>query len=55
MNGVEDLIIYKQYLELIYYTEKILMKYPKCERFALVTNRLVRKLKLCYNLIAKRE
>ena len=38
MNGVEDLIIYKQYLEHIYYTEKILMKYPKCERFALVTN-----------------
>ena len=38
MNGVEDLIIYKQYLELIYYMEKILMKYPKCERFALVTN-----------------
>ena len=33
MNGVEDLIIYKQYMELIYYTEMILVKYPKCERF----------------------
>ncbi len=38
MNGVEDLIIYKQYMELIYYTEMILVKYPKCERFALATN-----------------
>ncbi len=34
---VEDLIIYKQYIELIYYTESILMKYPKCERFALAS------------------
>lgn len=34
---VEDLIIYKQYIELIYYTENILMKYPKCERFALAS------------------
>lgn len=34
---VEDLIIYKQYIELLYYTENILMKYPKCERFALAS------------------
>lgn len=34
---VEDLIIYKQFIELIYYTENILMKYPKCERFALAS------------------
>ncbi|MCI8575582.1 MAG: four helix bundle protein [Bacilli bacterium] len=34
---VEDLIIYKQFIELIYYTESILMKYPKCERFALAS------------------
>jgi len=34
---VEDLIIYKQYIELIYYTENILMKFPKCERFALAS------------------
>lgn len=37
MTKVEDLIIYKEYLELIYYTEMILEKYPKCERFAIVT------------------
>lgn len=37
MDRVEDLTIYKQYLELIYYTEMILEKYPKCERFAIVT------------------
>lgn len=34
--AVEDLTIYKQYLELIFYTEKIVEKYPKCERGALV-------------------
>lgn len=34
---VEDLVIYKQFIELIYYTESILMKYPKCERFALAS------------------
>ena len=37
MTRVEDLTIYKQYLELIYYTEMILEKYPKCERFSIVT------------------
>ncbi len=31
-NGVEDLLIYKQYLELIYYSTEILLKYPKRER-----------------------
>ncbi len=36
-KSVEDLIIYKQYIELLYYTENILMKYPKCERFALAS------------------
>ncbi len=35
MNDVEGLVIYKQYLDLIYYTENILLKYPKSERFAL--------------------
>lgn len=34
---VEDLSIYKQYLELIFYTEKIVEKYPKCERYSLVS------------------
>lgn len=33
---VEDLIIYKQYVELIYYTHQILLKYPKIERYSLV-------------------
>lgn len=38
MTKVEDLTIYKQYLELIYYTESIMEKYPKCERFSIVTS-----------------
>jgi len=33
----EELKIYKQYVELIYYTENILKKYPKSERFAICT------------------
>lgn len=32
MNNIEDLIIYKHYLEMIFYTEKILEKYPKIEK-----------------------
>lgn len=34
---VDDLIIYKQYVELIYYTEMITEKYPKVEKLAIVT------------------
>lgn len=34
--NVEDLLIYKQYNELIYYTHSILLKFPKSERFSLV-------------------
>lgn len=30
MNDVEGLMIYKQYMELIYYMENIVLKYPKC-------------------------
>lgn len=37
MNEVEELIIYKQYVELICYTEMILEKFPKKERVALVS------------------
>lgn len=37
MKNVEDLMIYKEYLELIYYTEIIVEKYPKSERYAMVT------------------
>lgn len=32
MYELEDLLIYKQYLELIFYTESILVKYPKLEK-----------------------
>lgn len=34
--NVEDLIIYKQYVELVYYTHSILLKFPKIERYSLV-------------------
>ena len=37
MNDLEGLIIYKQYLELIYYTENITIKYPKVEKYSLVS------------------
>lgn len=30
MNDVEGLMIYKQYMELIYYMENSVLKYPKC-------------------------
>ena len=36
MNDLESLIIYKQYIELIYYTEKITIKFPKNEKASLV-------------------
>ena len=34
MNELEGLMIYKQYLEMIYYTENITLKYPKSEKGA---------------------
>lgn len=34
---IEGLIIYGKYLDLISYTEMILKKFPKCERFALAS------------------
>lgn len=36
MKNVEELKIYKQYIELIYYTEMITEKYPKVEKMSLV-------------------
>ena len=33
----ENLIIYRKYIELVYYTNDILKKYPKSEKFALVS------------------
>lgn len=38
MKNAEDLIIYKEFIELIYYTEMITEKYPKNEKLAIVTN-----------------
>lgn len=38
MNDVEGLMIYKQYMELIYYMENIVLKYPKFEKLSLVSN-----------------
>lgn len=38
MNNLEDLMIYKQFLELIYYTENIVIKYPKVEKYSIVSN-----------------
>ena len=38
MKEVEELIIYKQFIELIYYTDRITEKYPKVEKMGLVSN-----------------
>ena len=35
-KSTSNLLIYQKYLELIYYTNDILRKYPKSERFSLV-------------------
>lgn len=35
-NKNDDTIIYQKYLDLIYYTNDLVRKYPKAERFALV-------------------
>ena len=37
MNDLEGLMIYKQYIELIYYTEMITIKFPKNEKLSLVS------------------
>ena len=34
--NVEELVIYKQFMELIYYTEMITEKFPKVEKYSLV-------------------
>lgn len=38
MSKVSNLIIYKKYLDLIFYTEMITKKYPKYEKNCLVSN-----------------
>ena len=35
-KNINDLVIYQKYLELIYYSNDIVRKYPKSERFCLV-------------------
>lgn len=35
-NGKSNLEIYQKYLELIYYTNNLVRKFPKCENFTLV-------------------
>ena len=35
-NNTTNLKIYQKYLELIYYSNDIVRKYPKCENFCLV-------------------
>lgn len=49
MTDLEELKIYKQYVELIHYTLEILEKYPKKERFSLtneIKNTTMRGMKL---------
>ena len=36
INSKSNLVIYQKYLDLVYYTNDIVRKYPKAERFALV-------------------
>ena len=38
MNNNDLLLIYKKYTELYYYAYKLLEKYPKAERFGLVSD-----------------
>lgn len=58
---IEELNIYKQYVEMIYYTEQILKKYPKSERFALsnqIKNNTYEGLKMvitAYKMYDKKE
>ena len=37
MNELEELMIYKQYLEMIYYMENLTIKYPKVEKYSMVS------------------
>lgn len=59
--NIEELKIYKQYVELIYYTETILVKFPKSERFAISTQIKnatydgLRKIIECYKAYDKKE
>jgi hypothetical protein len=37
-DDLEKMIIYRKYVELIYYVNQLIQKYPKHERFALVSD-----------------
>lgn len=60
-NQVEDLMIYKQYLSLIYYTEEITTKFPKSEKQSLVatikntTYHGIQSIIKTYNVFLKEE
>ena len=38
MNNLDDLVIYKSCLDLVFYTENITIKYPKVEKYSIVSN-----------------
>ena len=48
---MEELIIYKKYLDLMYYSNNLLKKYPKSERYCLVGNINTIKYKIMENII----
>lgn len=56
MNNEEDLIIYKACLDLIFYTENITIKFPKVEKYSLVSNiknstySIIKKVIMCYKI-----
>ena len=53
MKDLESLMIYKQYMELIYYTENIVRKYPKSEKNGLVSSIKKKNLVILNNLLDK--
>lgn len=56
MNNEEDLIIYKACLDLIFYTENITIKFPKVEKYSLVSNiknntySIIKRVIMCYKI-----
>lgn len=35
---LEDLVLYKRYVDLMYYGYNLMVKYPKCERYGIVAD-----------------
>lgn len=60
-NNYEDLLIYKEYITLILYTEEITIKYPKVEKYSLVatikntTYDGIKEIIMAYNSYLKEE